>query len=77
MELKMNKIRPAAACLALALVLAQSVPAFAQSGLPPGAMPSIPPLTPQFNNPGPQIVPAPPQFSPLPTDPPSGPLGIR
>jgi hypothetical protein len=73
----MNKICRGAACLTLVLVLAHSVAAFAQSRLPPGAMPSIPPLTPHFNKPGPQIVPVLPQFSAPPTDPPSGPLGIR
>ena len=73
----MKKICPAVAFLTLALVLAQAIPVVAQSRVPPGAMPSIPPLTPQFNSPGPQIVPAQPPISPLPTDPPSGPLGIR
>jgi hypothetical protein len=73
----MTKTRTAIACLTLALALAQSMPALAQVRLPPGAMPSIPPVTPQFNTPGPQIVPAPPPASVLPTDPPSGPLGIR
>jgi hypothetical protein len=73
----MKKIYPVVACLTLAVVLAQSIPAVAQSRVPPGAMPSIPPLTPQFNDPGPQIVPTQPRISPLPTDPPSGPLGIR
>jgi hypothetical protein len=72
----MNKICRAA-CLTLALALAQSMPAVAQSRLPPGAMPSIPPLTPQFNTPGPQIVPTQPPVSSLPTDPPMGSLGIR
>jgi hypothetical protein len=75
----MNKICSAVACLTLALVFAQSMPAVAQSRLPPGAFPSIPPVTPNFNNPGPQYVPPPPPVpqAPLPTDPPMGPLGIR
>ena len=72
----MKKIFAVVACLTLAAVLAQSIPAVAQSHIPPGLMPSIPPLTPQFNDPGPQIVPAQPPVS-LPTDPPMGPLGIR
>ena len=73
----MTKIYPAVACLALALAFAQSMPAVAQTHLPPGATPSIPPLAPQFNDPGPQFVPTPPPTTTLPTDPPSGPLGIR
>lgn len=75
----MNKIRLAAACLTLALALANSMPAVAQSRLPPGAFPSFTPVTPNFNNPGPQYVPPPPPVppAPLPTDPPMGPLGIR
>ena len=73
----MKKIYPVVACLTLAVVLAQSIPVVAQSRVPPGAMPSIPPLTPQFNDPGPQFVPTQPRISPLPMDPPSGPLGIR
>jgi hypothetical protein len=78
MELNMNKICPAA-CLTLALVLAQSMAAVAQPGLPPGLLPSNPLPTPQFNDPGPQIaIPQPPvPQSPLPTDPPMGPLGLR
>ena len=68
-----------AACLTLALALAQSMPAVAQSRIPPGAFPTIPSLTPQFNDPGPQIVPVQPPVSsaPPPTDPPTGSLGIR
>jgi hypothetical protein len=77
MEMNMTKIYPAVACLMLALAYTQSLPAVAQSRIPPGAMPSIPPLTPQFNNPGPQFVPTPPPTATLPTDPPMGPLGIR
>jgi hypothetical protein len=76
MELNMNKICRAA-CLTLALAFAQSMPAVAQSNLPPGATLSIPPLTPQFNDPGPQVVIPQPPVSHLPTDPPMGPLGIR
>jgi hypothetical protein len=78
MELNMNKIYPAA-CLTLALVLAQSMAAVAQPRLSPGLLPSNPMPTPQFNNPGPQIaIPQPPvSQSPLPTDPPTGPLGLR
>jgi hypothetical protein len=77
MEMNMTKIYPAVACLMLALAYTQSLPAVAQSRIPPGPMPSIPPLTPQFNNPGPQFVPTPPPTATLPTDPPMGPLGIR
>jgi hypothetical protein len=77
MEMNMTKIYPAVAYLMLALVLTQSMPAVAQSRVPPGAIQSIPPVTPQFNNPGPQFVPTPPPTVTLPTDPPSGPLGIR
>jgi len=73
----MKKIYPVVACLTLAMALAQSMPADAQSRIPPGAMPSIPPLVPHFNDPGPQIVPTQPPITTLPTDPPSGPLGIR
>jgi len=80
----MMNISRAVACITLALLLAQSMPAMAQSRIPPGAMPSIPPgemlsipqITPQFNTPGPQIVPSPPSIAPLPTDPPDA-LGVR
>jgi hypothetical protein len=77
MEMNMTKIYPAVACLMLALAFAQSTPVVAQSRLPLGLMPSNPLPTPQFNNPGPQFVPAPPPTASLPTDPPMGPLGIR
>jgi hypothetical protein len=72
----MKKIFAVVACLTLALGLAQSMPAVAQSRLPLGLMPSNPLPTPNFNNPGPQIVP-PVSQAPLPTDPPMGSLGIR
>ena len=80
----MMNISRAIACTTLALVLAQSVPAMAQSHIPPGSMPSIPPgallsnpqITPQFNTPGPQIVPSQPPVVTLPTDPPDA-LGVR
>jgi len=72
----MMNISRAVACTTLTLLLAQSVPAMAQSHIPPGAMPSIPQITPQFNTPGPQIVPSPPPMVTLPTDPPDA-LGVR
>ena len=73
----MKKIFAVVACLTLAAVLAQSIPAVAQSRISPGLLPSNPLPTPQFNDPGPQIVPVQPPVSHLPTDPPMGPLGIR
>ena len=73
----MKKIFAVVAYLTLAAVLAQSIPAVAQSHIPPWLLPSNPLPTPQFNDPGPQIVPTQPRISPLPTDPPMGPLGIR
>jgi hypothetical protein len=72
----MLNISRAVACATLALLLAQSVPAMAQSRIPPLAMPPIPQLTPQFNTPGPQIVPPQPPRATLPTDPPDA-LGVR
>jgi len=79
MELDMKKIFAVVACLTLALGLAQSMPAAAQSRIPLGLMPSNPLPTPNFNSPGPQMVPVQPPVSqaPLPTDPPMGSLGIR
>jgi len=55
----MINISRAVACITLVLLLAQSVPAMAQS---PAQIPLItettPQITPQFNTPGPQIVPS-------------------
>jgi hypothetical protein len=78
----MTKICRPVACLTLGLLLAQSVPAMAQSRLPPpGLMQTIPQVTPQFNEPGPQMVPIQPpaeKLSPLPRlDPQPSPLGIK
>ena len=77
MELDMKKIFAVVAFLTLAAVLAQSIPAVAQSHISPGLLPSNPLPTPQFNNPGPQFVPVQPPTVQLPTDPPMGPLGLR
>jgi hypothetical protein len=71
----MMNISRAVASITLALLLAQSVPAMAQSGIPPWAMPN-PPTTPQFVPPGPQTVPSLPPMISLPTDAPDA-LGVR
>jgi hypothetical protein len=83
MESIMTKIQRLVAGLTLGFLLAQAVPAMAQSRMPPvGLMQPMPQLaTPQFNTPGPQMVPVQPpaeHLSPLPNlDPPTSPLGIR
>jgi hypothetical protein len=83
MESIMTKIYRLVGGLTLGFLLAQALPAMAQSRLPPAAlMQPMPQLaTPQFNTPGPQMVPVQPpaeRLSPLPNlDPPTSSLGIR
>jgi hypothetical protein len=73
----MIDISRAVASITLALVLAQSMPAMAQSRAQiPLITQTNPQITPQFNTPGPQIVPSQPSMAPLPTDPPDA-LGVR